>query len=126
MALNKKPILSKNLLEMKFVKKTKKKLEKEAKIAEVKSMYSNDVGYKVLGESKFYYEKCFNNLENLNEGRMSFNGMNPEIEALMKADEAEKKLKTDFKQPADVSDVKMTSNYKRHRLVKPDKYKQRK
>ncbi|XP_037960869.1 M-phase phosphoprotein 6 [Teleopsis dalmanni] len=125
MAHNKNVTLSKGILSMKFMKQTKVKLEKEAEIAEVQSMYSSDAGYKVLGESKFVFEKSFNVLEDLHEGRLSFNGMNPDLERLMEADEAEKKSKVEHKQPVDVSDVEMASNYESNVDTQPYKNKQK-
>ncbi|KAF5287563.1 hypothetical protein FQA39_LY15892 [Lamprigera yunnana] len=81
--------LSKTVLDMKFMKKTKERVEKEQDDAEEVSVTS-----------------C----KDLIEGRLSFGGMNPEIEKLM-GDIYKQSSKQEKINETDVSDIEMAQNY---------------
>ncbi|XP_055628170.1 M-phase phosphoprotein 6 isoform X1 [Toxorhynchites rutilus septentrionalis] len=76
--------LSKGILEMKFMSRTREKIEKEKDDAEGRALYSNEITDKMMHESsKFVIETSYVPCEDLIEGRVSYGGMNPEIERLM-------------------------------------------
>ncbi|KXJ81189.1 hypothetical protein RP20_CCG021213 [Aedes albopictus] len=76
--------LSKGILEMKFMSRTREKLEKEKDDAEGRALYSNEFTDKMLHESsKYIIETSYVPCEDLIEGRISYGGMNPEIERLI-------------------------------------------
>ncbi|KAI9558083.1 hypothetical protein GHT06_014836 [Daphnia sinensis] len=80
----KKLLLSKNLLEMKFMKRTKEKTEKELEDEERQAAFANEITSAMLSHgSKFLMESSYAACENLSFGRMSFRGANPEIEKIM-------------------------------------------
>ena len=83
-----KPIqLSKSILDMKFMKKTKERVQKEQEDAEGKAMYSNEITEEMKKSGNIIFtETSIFNCRNLVEGRLSFGGMNPEIEKLMTDD----------------------------------------
>lgn len=129
------PILSKNVLSMKFMQRTKRKVEEkeeEEKSAHLLSRESksDDLDPQQNPESKVYpVEESFVNCEGLVFGRMSFKGMNPEIERLM-----EEKRKPEAKEleETEVSKYEMSQRYqnldpqnqqgikrKRNRYIRP-------
>ncbi|XP_058834028.1 M-phase phosphoprotein 6-like [Topomyia yanbarensis] len=76
--------LSKGILEMKFMSRTREKIEKEKDDAEGRALYSNEITDKMLhGSSKFIIETSYVPCEDLIEGRVSYGGMNPEIERII-------------------------------------------
>merc|ERR1712071_31501 len=78
-------LLSKNLLEMKFMKRTKEKTEKELEDEERQTTFANEITSAMLSHgSNFIMENSYVVCENLSFGRMSFKGANVEIEKLMK------------------------------------------
>lgn len=88
----KKPKLSKGILEMKFMQKTKTKLDTEEDDAEGRAMYATEINNKLLNRHvNFVTEPSYMVCEGLNEvGRFSFRGMNPEIERITEVERAEK------------------------------------
>lgn len=104
--------LSKSVLEMKFMKRTKEKILKEDDDAQSRAMYSNEITDKMLrSESRFISEPSYAACEDLNDGRFSFRGMNPEIERLLELEQLEKDAKTDHNVKQDVNDEDMTAYY---------------
>ncbi|XP_057379774.1 M-phase phosphoprotein 6-like [Daphnia carinata] len=78
-------LLSKNLLEMKFMKRTKEKTEKELEDEERQATFANEITSAMLSHgSKFLMESSYAACEKLTFGRMSFKGANPEIEKIMR------------------------------------------
>ncbi|XP_075991774.1 M-phase phosphoprotein 6 [Anticarsia gemmatalis] len=77
--------LPKSVLEMKFMKKTKERIEKEiADTHDHKGLYSNIITNEMRSASGNYIsESSFIFCETMIDGRLSFKGMNPEIERLM-------------------------------------------
>lgn len=104
--------LSKSILEMKFMKRTKEKVIKEEDAAEGRAMYLSEMTDKMLaGNSQFIIEPSYVPCENLKDGRVSFRGMNPEIERLLELEEREKQAKADNDVKKDVTDAEMTEYY---------------
>lgn len=104
--------LSKTILEMKFMKKTKEKVQKEIEDAEGQAMYSNEITEEMRRSGNLVFiETSITNCKNLIDGRLSFGGMNPEVEKLMANDyikllEAEEK-----RREKDITDVEMAQGY---------------
>lgn len=104
--------LSKSILEMKFMKRTKEKVLKEEDDAQSRAMYSNEITDKMRKNENIYIiEPSYLHFEDINEGRYSFRGMNPEIERLMELEEQEKLAKLDQNVKKDVTDQDMSAYY---------------
>ncbi|CAH0726710.1 unnamed protein product, partial [Brenthis ino] len=126
MATRKKPQLPKSVLDMKFMKKTKERIEKELEnTQDHESLYSNIITNEMRHATGNYIsESSFIFCEDLMEGRVSFKGMNPEIERLM--DFENKNEDIDSEMQKDVSDeilAKTMNNLnKRKQLPSPNVY----
>lgn len=120
---------------MKFMKKTKERLEREIQnTQDHESLYRKIITTEMRNASdNFISESSFLYCEDLLEGRLSFKGMNPEIERLMEAEI--KKEDTKGEMQKDVSDEilsKKFQSYKKRKMespsnvtaVKKRKYKQ--
>lgn len=104
---------------MKFMKRTAVKAEleevdDEKKRNENEEHWELDIPELPKAESKYITESSYNVLENLQYGRMSFKGFNPEIESIMRGenvmielDEADRREKETA-----VSDEEMSERYK--------------
>lgn len=104
--------LSKSILEMKFMKRTKEKVLKEEDDAQSRAMYSNEITQKMLTtENLFVVETSYMPCEELNDGRFSFRGMNPEIERLLELELQAKQATIDHNVKKDVTDEDMTTAY---------------
>lgn len=104
--------LSKTILEMKFMKRTKEKVLKEEDEAQSRAMYSNEITDKMRkNESRFVFEPSYMMCEDLNDGRFSVRGMNPEIERILELEEQEKQTKLDKNVQKDVTDEDMSTHY---------------
>ncbi|RZC39786.1 MPP6 domain containing protein [Asbolus verrucosus] len=104
--------LSKSILDMKFMKKTKERVQKEQEDAEGKAMYSNEITDEMKKSGNIVFtETSIYHCRNLIEGRLSFGGMNPEIERLMLNDFAKKMQEAEKRKETDVSDVQMAQEY---------------
>ncbi|XP_053602690.1 M-phase phosphoprotein 6 [Plodia interpunctella] len=122
-----KPQLPKSVLEMKFMRKTKERIEKEIENTQGHdSLYSNIITNEMRHASgNFITESSFIFCEDLLEGRLSFKGMNPEIERLMDENGANE---NDGEMDKDISDEilakKMAAFNKRKRQSTdtPSKY----
>lgn len=105
--------LSKGILEMKFMKRTRDKVIKEKDDEEGRAMYASQITDRMLrqGECPYIIESSYVPCENLVEGRFSFRGMNPEIERLLELEELARQatLSKDIKQ--DVTDQEMADQY---------------
>lgn len=109
---NNKTKLSKSILEMKFMKKTKEKVEKEADDEEGRSMYAGQITDKMLhGDCLFINEQSFVPCEDLIVGRLSFRGMNPEIERILELEDASKQAVLIKEQELEVTDKDMAKHY---------------
>merc|ERR1719209_1924539 len=97
--------LSKNLLEMKIMKRTKEKTELEEEVRA--RMFEGEVsGAMRQGAGRIMVEPSYVNIENLRFGRLAFKGMNAEIESMMAEHTAA--LASEDKE-ADVDDAEMAS-----------------
>lgn len=110
--------LSKSILEMKFMKRTKEKVEKEEDAAEGRAMYSNEITEKMSHGSNFLIDPSFVTCEDLIVGRFSCGGMNPDLERILEREEQEEVLRRAEKQGnrnaemiKDVSDESMVKHY---------------
>lgn len=104
--------LSKSILDMKFMKRTKEKVLKEEDDAQSRAMYSNEITEKMLKCESFYIiEPSYVPCEDLNDGRFSFRGMNPEIERILELEQQAKQAATDQNVKKDVTDEDMSAYY---------------
>ncbi|XP_064610770.1 M-phase phosphoprotein 6-like [Liolophura sinensis] len=90
--------LSKNLLQMKFMRRSVIRIEKEQNEEEQRRVIDDehwvlDIPELQEKESRYQLEPSYAPCENLVFGRMSFKGLNPEIEKLMTVQEVEESLK---------------------------------
>ncbi|XP_036328128.1 M-phase phosphoprotein 6 [Rhagoletis pomonella] len=117
------PRLSKGILEMKFMQRTKAKVDKEIEEAEGREMYSQEITQKMLNSnSNFIMEPSFVHCENLLDGRWSFRGMNPEIERLLELEQQEKAASVRHEQPKEVSDKEMAAFYNAQQVTMQKKF----
>lgn len=127
--------LSKSILDMKFMKRTKEKVQKEEDAAEGQSMYSNEITTEMHLGTNFIIDTSYVNCEDLIVGRFSCGGMNPELERILEKEDQEDAQKREANQRRkdagmikDVSDESMVKHYSN--LVKTigkkfDKFKKR-
>lgn len=130
--------LSKSILEMKFMKRTKEKVQKEEDAAEGRKMYSNEITTQMTtgNNLNYFFDPSFVTCEDLIVGRFSCGGMNPDLERILEREEQEETLKKadnlnqkNAEMIKDVSDESMVKHYSN--LVKTmgrkfDKFKKRK
>lgn len=104
--------LSKSILEMKFMKKTKEKVEKEADAEEGRQMYAGQITDKMLhGDCLFINEESYVPCEDLIVGRVSYRGMNPEIERILELEDESKNAVLIKERELDVTDKDMAKHY---------------
>lgn len=104
--------LSKAILEMKFMKKTKEKVEKENEDAEGQAMYSDQITDEMRKSGNLVFiTTSITNCKNLVDGRLSFGGMNPEIQKYMEKDYNKLLADEDTKKEKEVTDVEMAEGY---------------
>lgn len=104
--------LSKSILDMKFMKRTKEKVLKEEDDAQSRAMYSNEITEKMLKcESHYIIEPSYVTCEDLNDGRFSFRGMNPDIERILELEEQAKQANKNQNVKKDVTDEEMSAYY---------------
>lgn len=109
---NNKVKLSKSILDMKFMKRTKVRVEKEEEDAEGQAMYSGEITEQMRQSGNIIFvETNISHCKNLIEGRLSFKGMNPEIEKLMSNEDIKKIEAAEKRKEKDVSDVEMAKGY---------------
>uniref|UniRef100_A0A1B6M6C4 M-phase phosphoprotein 6 n=1 Tax=Graphocephala atropunctata TaxID=36148 RepID=A0A1B6M6C4_9HEMI len=119
--------LSKGILEMKFMKRSKDQALKEIQDEEGRMLFEDQIteGMKA-GISNYILESSYIPCEGLIDGRLSFRGMNPEIERLMELEEIAKRPPVNRSMNTDVSDMEMAQF--RNSLVETvaSKYKSKK
>ena len=104
--------LSKSILQMKFMKRTKDKVIKDAEDAEQRAMYSNEITNRMLeNKTNYIYEQSYVPCENLIVGRISCRGMNPEIERILEREENLKRGQNELKSEKDITDTDMAKHY---------------
>ncbi|KPJ15143.1 M-phase phosphoprotein 6 [Papilio machaon] len=112
--------LPKSVLDMKFMKRSKDRIERELENTKGhEELYSNIITNEMRSATGNYVsEASFIYCEDLLEGRLSFKGMNPEIERLMELENAVKKGYGDMKK--DVSDEDLLRNVEKLRKRKSE------
>ncbi|XP_050067585.1 uncharacterized protein LOC126556363 [Anopheles maculipalpis] len=111
--------LSKGILQMKFMSRTKEKLDKEADDERGRALYASEITDKMLSETiKYIIEPSYVPCEELIEGRISYGGMNPEIERIIEIESGVDVLKREREEAAkkakmetDVPDAEMARFY---------------
>ncbi|ESO90819.1 hypothetical protein LOTGIDRAFT_217677 [Lottia gigantea] len=110
--------LSKNLMQMKFMQRSVLRIEEEKNAEEKQRDIDDehwvlDIPRNKQKESRYHIESSYVICENLNYGRMSFKGCNPEIEKLMKSNNAEKEYKVSrqIEKETEVNDQDMAKRY---------------
>ncbi|KAK9307687.1 hypothetical protein QLX08_002090 [Tetragonisca angustula] len=110
--------LSKSILEMKFMKRTKEKVEKQQFQEEGEEYFGNELTERMKKDSeRFIIEPSYIFCEKLIDGRVSFQGMNPEIERLMEEEQKNECVKAKEKEETDISDEQMAQNWKNYRKM---------
>merc|ERR1711894_203678 len=100
--------LSKNILEMKFMKKTKEKTEMEMEDEERQQMFRNQISDAMRHQgSRFIIDPSYASIEELNFGRIAFHGMNPEIEKMAENERIRQEEKEAAKNEKEVQDEDM-------------------
>ncbi|KAL3281001.1 hypothetical protein HHI36_004225 [Cryptolaemus montrouzieri] len=104
--------LSKGILEMKFMKKSKEKALKQLEDEESRKLYSKEISeeMKRTGNIVFIETSVFN-CKNMVEGRFSFGGMNPDIEKLMANDYVDMLNQIEESKEKDITDIEMAKGY---------------
>ncbi|RZF34687.1 hypothetical protein LSTR_LSTR002769 [Laodelphax striatellus] len=92
---------------MKFMKKTKDKVEKELEKKETEDLFSSQITDEMKFGKNFIIEPSIARCKELINGRLSFNGMNPEIEREMAADKEDRTNAPPQAKSVDVSDLEM-------------------
>ncbi|XP_022663249.1 M-phase phosphoprotein 6-like [Varroa jacobsoni] len=104
--------LSKNVLEMKFMQRTKEKYEKDQFEAKQRALFSTSLTQKLEGkqatQKRFIHERSFVPCADLVAGRMSFKGRNPLIEKLTAQEETED---PHFGEMGGIDDVEFAERY---------------
>lgn len=104
--------LSKSILEMKFMKKTKEKVLKEQEDAEGQAMYRNEITEEMKKNGNIIFrEASIAICKNLIDGRLSFGGMNPDVEKLMQNDYNKFFNEAERRKDKDVTDEQMAKEY---------------
>jgi len=101
--------LSKHLLEMKFMKRTKEKVVEEDEEDVRAKMFENEVTAAMKRGDRFRLESSYVPVEQLLFGRMAFKGMNAEIENMM-MQQFDQEMES-RKGETEVSDVEMANRY---------------
>ncbi|KAF5307015.1 hypothetical protein FQR65_LT06602, partial [Abscondita terminalis] len=90
------------------MKKTKERVLKEQDDADGEAMYSNEITEAMRKSGNINFtEVSIVNCKDLLEGRLSFNGMNPDIEKLMKNDYQKQVEQHERTKEKDISDIEM-------------------
>ena len=108
--------LSKNLLQMKFMQRTKANVERELNERNDNKLVGQELLEICRKEGDRYMTtNSFLFCENLRYGRMSYKGMNPEIERLMESKEAKHKRQLDDQSSneMEISNKEMAKVYKK-------------
>ncbi|KAK2701335.1 M-phase phosphoprotein 6-like [Artemia franciscana] len=101
--------LSRNLLAMKFMKRSKDETERQLDDAERKELYKQEITEEMIKNGmRVTIEPSYKIVEDLVFGRMSFGGMNPEVEKIMKKANGEP-VETEIE--ANISNSEMAATY---------------
>lgn len=98
---------------MKFMKRTKEKVEKQQFQEEGEEYFGNELTKRMKQESeRFVIQPSYVFCEKLIDGRVSYKGMNPEIEKLMEAEQNNERALLEAKTETDVSNEQMVQHFK--------------
>ncbi|XP_064487229.1 M-phase phosphoprotein 6-like [Ornithodoros turicata] len=101
--------LSRHLLDMKFMQKSKEKAEKDAEAEEEQALFSSQITDKMKKSGiEYVFEESYVPCVGLLQGRMSFKGRNPEIERLMRENEINDPA---YSKMGGITDEEMASRY---------------
>lgn len=110
--------LSKNVLQMKFMQRSALQIEKEKSEEEKQKVIDDehwvlDLPETEHKESRYVIERSIACIEELQYGRFSFNGCNPEVEKLMKIHSKDRELEAAATREAQnsVNDQEMANRY---------------
>merc|ERR1712158_159666 len=104
--------LSKNVLQMKFMKRTKERTEVEIENEERQAIYANHITTAMRDQgSRFVINPSFASVEDLNFGRMAFLGMNSEIEQMQADQKAVQEEREALAREKDVGDEEMAKRF---------------
>ncbi|XP_078042671.1 M-phase phosphoprotein 6 [Augochlora pura] len=108
--------LSKSILDMKFMKRTKEKVEKQQFQEEGEEYFGNELTKRMMKDSeRFLIEPSYIICEQLIDGRVSYQGMNPEIEKLMEQEVAKEHTAMESQNETDVSEEQMAKRWKSYK-----------
>lgn len=94
------------------MKRTKEKVLKEEEDRESRAMYANEITDRMLNyENNFIIEPSYAVCEDLDDGRYSFRGMNPEIELILETEQRAKMPPVDPNVTKEVDDDEMSAYY---------------
>lgn len=111
MAQRNRDSLSKNLLQMKFMKRSKEKAELEIEEEKSKILIEEQLSETIKKGDRFYVEPSHVLCEGLVFGRLSFRGKNPEIEKLMQEKKDNKTINKRMHNECEVSNTEMAKIY---------------
>ncbi|XP_076298650.1 M-phase phosphoprotein 6 [Lasioglossum baleicum] len=113
--------LSKSILDMKFMKRTKEKVEKQQFQEEGEEYFGNELTKRMMKDSeRFIMEPSYIFCEKLIDGRVSYQGMNPEIEKLMEHEQTKERVAMELKKETDISDEQMVKHWKGMKKLKSE------
>jgi len=99
-------------MQMKFMQKTKEKNEREINEQNNKLLIDEELNDNLRKEGQRYYINWSHlYCEQLKSGRLSFKGMNHEIEKLMQENDSNEVSQDQSEKTCDVSDEEMTNRY---------------
>lgn len=94
------------------MKRTKEKVLKEEEDRESRTMYAKEITDRMLNyENHFVIEPSYAVCEELNDGRFSFRGMNPEIELILESEQRTKMVTVNQNVTKEVDDDEMSAYY---------------
>lgn len=109
---HKKVELSKTILDMKFMKRTKERAEKDKEEAKDQRTNSKNITKKMGNSGHInFIQANISHCKDLIDGRLSFGGMNPKIEKLMENDYQKKLEAFEKTKEKEVSDIEMAKSY---------------
>lgn len=112
MEQNKNVRLSKGILEMKFMKKTREQVLKDQEDAESQEMYSREITEEMKKNGHIIFREASMTIcKGLADGRLSFGGVNPEVEKLMETTYNKALAEAQKREEKDVSDEHMAKGY---------------
>lgn len=115
--------LSKNVLSMKFMQRTKEKIEEKQEVESLFGKAAGDEGKDRPEIEVWKTEDSYAACQGLQFGRMSFRGCNPEVERLMAEKRGEKYMgeAEETEEPADVTVKEMMAQIQKGQVTSNNK-----